>query len=74
LNRMLGARPAARACIACARPISPHSTVTAELFDMFWALNGATFTPRRASTRHSPVTTRDFPASEDVPAIKIPEA
>jgi hypothetical protein len=42
------------------------------LFDMFWALNGATAMPRRARTRHKPVTTSDFPASEDVPAIRTP--
>src|SRR5271170_7815391 len=54
--------------MACARPISPPSTVTAELLDMFCALNGATRTPRRASRRHSPATTTDFPASELVPA------
>src|SRR5271155_1057966 len=68
LNRTLGARPAARACIAWARPISPPSTVTAELFDMFCALNGATRMPLRASNRQSPATTTDFPASELVPA------
>src|SRR5947209_15490817 len=68
LNRTLGASPAARACIAWARPISPPSTVTAELFDMFCALNGATRTPLRASSRHSPATTIDLPASDVVPA------
>src|SRR5580692_9815976 len=54
--------------MACARPISPPSTVTAELLDMFCALNGATRTPLRASRRHSPATTIDLPASELVPA------
>ncbi len=43
----LGASRAARACTACARPISPPSAVTAALFDMFCGLNGATFRPRR---------------------------
>ena len=47
----LGDMPAARACTACARPISPPSTVTAALFDMFCGLNGATFRPRRTSAR-----------------------
>src|ERR1700723_130212 len=56
LNRTLGARPAARACIAWARPISPPSMVTAELFDMFCALNGATRIPLRASNRQRPAT------------------
>ena len=37
-----GASPAACACSACARPISPPSTVTAELSAMFCGLNGAT--------------------------------
>ena len=41
---------------------------------MFCALNGATRTPRRASTRQSPVTTSDLPASEDVPATSRPVA
>jgi hypothetical protein len=67
-----GARPAACACRYCARPISAPSPHTQELFDMFWALNGATGTPRRARARHNPVTTSDFPASEDVPAIRTP--
>src|SRR5690349_13580344 len=68
LNRTLGSSPAARAWIAWARPISPPSTVTTELLDMFCALNGATRTPRRANNRHRPATTTDFPASELVPA------
>src|SRR5271154_6252706 len=68
LTRTLGSRPAALAWMAWARPISPPSTVTTELLDMFCALNGATRTPLRASNRHSPATTTDFPASELVPA------
>ena len=43
------------------------SAVTAALSAMFWALNGATFTPWRASSRHSPATTNDLPASLVVP-------
>ena len=39
---------------------------------MFWALKGATFTPARASARHRPVVTTLFPASEVVPATRIP--
>ncbi len=35
---------------------------------MFCALNGATFTPRRAKARHSPVVTMLLPASDVVPA------
>ncbi len=59
--------PAATAWTHWARPSSPPSAVTMALSDMFWPLKGATATPRRASTRHSPVTTVDFPASEVVP-------
>ena len=40
-----GATRAARACSACARPISPPSAVTAALFDMFCGLNGLTVSP-----------------------------
>ena len=67
------ATPAAWACRYCARPISP-SAQTIELFDMFCALNGATEIPRRASARQIPVTSSDLPASEDVPATRIPLA
>ncbi len=63
--------PAAAACIACARPISAPSGVTAELFDMFCALNGATETPCRCSQRHRPATRTLLPASEVVPATRI---
>ncbi len=62
-----GSTPAASACSAVERPISPPSTVTALLSAMFCGLNGATDTPRRASTRHSPATTVLLPASEVVP-------
>ena len=66
--------PAAWACRYWARPISAPSTQTMELLDMFWALKGATATPRRASSRQSPVTTSDLPASEEVPATSSPAA
>src|SRR4051794_13671819 len=62
-----GTTPAAAAWAACARPISCPDGVTTELSDMFWALNGATRTPRRASTRHRPATTVDLPALDVVP-------
>ncbi len=52
-----GSTPAASACTPWARPISWPDGVTKELSAMFWALNGATLTPRRASSRHRPVTT-----------------
>ena len=64
--------PAACAWRYCARPISEPSRQTIEWFDMFGAVYGATDRPRRARTRHSPVTTRDFPASEEVPVISSP--
>src|SRR6476619_8605567 len=62
-----GAALAARACKACARPISPPSAVTAALFDMFCGLNGRTARPRRTKARASPATIRDLPTSEPVP-------
>ncbi len=68
--RASGSRPAAAACMACARPISAPSAVTKEFSDMFWALNGATRTPRRASQRHSPAASTLLPASEVVPATR----
>ena len=63
----LGATRAARACSACARPISPPSAVTAALFDMFCGLNGRTLRPRLAKARASPATISDLPTSEPVP-------
>ena len=70
--RASGSMPAASACMAWARPISAPSGVTKELSDMFWALNGATRTPCRASQRHSPAVSTLFPASEVVPATSSP--
>ena len=64
--------PAASACSAWARPISPPSGVTAEFSAMFCGLKGATRRPRRASTRASPATSVLLPASEVVPwTIKV---
>ena len=60
----LGATPQARACSACARPISPPSAVTAALFDMFCGLNGRTRSPRVAKARQRPATISDLPTSE----------
>ena len=62
-----GASPAACACSAWARPISPPSAVTALLSAMFCGLNGTTATPRRLSTRANPATSVLLPASEVVP-------
>ena len=49
----LGGTPQARACTACARPISPPSAVTAALFDMFCGLEGAhpQATPREGAAQ-----------------------
>ena len=63
-----GATRAASAWTICARPISSPSAVTPELFDMFWALNGATRSPRSAKRRHRAVATTDLPTSEPVPS------
>ncbi len=62
-----GFTPHARACSACARPISPPSTVTAALFDMFCGLNGSTLSPRLVKARASPATISDLPTSDPVP-------
>src|SRR5512145_1955551 len=67
LKSVCGASLAASACNAWARPISPPSTVTAELSAMFCGLNGATRTPRRFRMRHKAATRVDLPASEVVP-------
>src|ERR1700733_13759746 len=64
---MLGGVSAARACSAWARPISPPSTVTAALFDMFCGLNGSTDRPRKVNARANPATMSDLPPSEPVP-------
>jgi hypothetical protein len=66
--RASGSIPAAAACMAWARPISAPPAVTNEFSDMFCALNGATFTPERASHRHKPATSTLLPASDAVPA------
>ena len=59
--------PAATACNAWARPISPPSTVTALLSAMFCGLNGATRTPARRASRQRPATSVLLPASDVVP-------
>ena len=69
-----GARRAARACRAWARPISPPSAVTAALLDMFCGLKGATVSPASAKARHRPVQIRLLPALEPVPCIMMARA
>src|SRR3954447_20223752 len=64
---VVGGTPRARAGGAWARPISPPSSVTAALFDMFCGLNGRTLRPRRVKARASPATSSDLPTSEPVP-------
>src|SRR3954470_15002161 len=64
-----GACPDASACKACARPISPQSTVTAALFDMFWGLKGATRSPRIRAARQRPATRSDLPTFDPAPWI-----
>ena len=73
MSREAGTRHA-RACSACARPISPPSAVTAALLDMFCGLKGRTRSPRRVNARHSPATSRDLPTSEPVPCSMKPGA
>ena len=60
--------PAAAACTAMLRAISPPSEVTAALLLMFCALNGATRMPRRAAIRQSAVTSVLLPTDEAVPS------
>jgi hypothetical protein len=62
-----GSRKHAAACTACARPISPPSTVTALFSAIFCGLNGATRIWRRTNARQIPVTSVLLPASEVVP-------
>ena len=58
------ASPAARACTARARPISPPRAQATTLFNLFCALNRAT--RRRIAAQ---LTTTDFPTSDAVPCI-----
>src|SRR5690606_36648938 len=53
-------------------PVPSGPGTTMELFDMVCALNGATLIPCRAKARHRALVTRDFPASEEVPATSSP--
>ena len=63
-----GSTPAASACSAWARPISPPSIVTAALFDMFCGLNGRTRWPRRVASAREP---RDDERLADVGARSL---
>src|SRR5471032_752988 len=69
LKSISASTPAAIACSAWARPISPPSTVTALFSAMFCGLNGATRMPPRRASRHKPATSVLLPASEVVPWI-----
>src|SRR3954463_4100961 len=68
---VIGCRPHASACAACARPISPPPGQTIELFDMFCALNGATRRPMRRRYRHTAVATQLLPTWEPVPPMNM---
>ena len=59
--------PAAAAWTACARPSSPPPGATQELFDMFWALKGATERPSCRKMRHSAAVSTLLPTDEAVP-------
>src|SRR5574341_1084314 len=64
-----GLTPAASACTACERPISPPSGVENEFRAIFCALNGATAYPSREKRRQRAVQRRLFPTLEAVPWI-----
>ena len=63
--------PAAAACSAVERPISPPVAVTYEFKAMFCALNGAVRQPCRANMRHKAVTVILLPTYEPVPCTMI---
>ena len=65
--RGLGGKRQASAWAAWARPISAPQGVAALLFDMFWALNGATRNPRFARSRQRAVATQLLPLLEELP-------
>src|SRR2546425_2431256 len=65
----VGSTPAASACAAWARPISPPSIVTDEFNAMFCDLNGATRYPARAKRRQKAVARTDLPTADPVPWI-----
>lgn len=62
-----GSIPAAAACVAWERPISRLPGVTNALFDMFWALKGATAIPLRMKIRQMAVTMELLPTDDPVP-------
>src|SRR6266480_4670190 len=66
---IVGSIPAASACTAWARLISPPLRVTQELRAMFWALNGAARQPSWAKMRQRPVTSVLLPTVEAAPCI-----
>src|SRR5260370_328836 len=69
-----GATSAARACSAWARPISPPSSVTAALFDMFCGLKGRTERTGLASQRHHLIKRQIIVAQRDVELVEHDEA
>src|SRR5260363_148364 len=62
-----GSTPAAKACHACARLISPPPVATTLFNDIFCGLKGETRSPARFAKRHKPATIVLLPALEAVP-------
>src|ERR1700761_2742010 len=67
----VGSVRAPAACTAVDRAISPPSSVTKQLSDMFWALKGATDRPQLAKSRQRPATRVVLPASDPVAWIMM---
>jgi hypothetical protein len=61
---------AAKACIACAIPISPPSRVTYEFRLIFWDLKGATPIPRLTRQRQIAATVTLLPTWDAEPTTK----
>ncbi len=70
----VGSALAARACTACAMPISAPLFVTQELRLMFWDLKGATRYPRSDRRRQSAATRVLLPEWEVVPSTTMKRA
>ena len=66
-----GGTPAASACTAWARPISPPSGVTKELRAMFCDLKGRTRSPSWRNRRQRAVVIRLLPTEEAVPCTMM---
>src|SRR5260364_193312 len=71
---VLGSTPAAKACHACARLISPPPVATTLFNDIFCGLKGETRSPARFAKRHKPATIVLLPALECVMHETIAQA